>query len=380
MIRGRSFSLFLFLIVFVFIQSCDLYNPFQETTYTATPGSTATDTPTPTATDSPTDTVMDTPTPTDSATDTVTNTPTPTDSPTDTATDTPTLTDSPTDTSTDTPTPTNSPTDTATDTPTPTDSPTDTATDTPTPTCGGFTSDNFSDGDDCGWAKYGGTWSVVSGEYEVINDATIYKSVLNTTITSDIILEADIKLVSTGQTSLIFNASNPGIGNDALQGYAAGFDSTNSTVWAGKFNNDWTELDRVKLTDATANQKLISKVYGSENGYIFGVQSGQIYMEVNTPTHYELRCGSISSATWTHLAVTWKKGGHLTGYVNDTEAGRIAASPDSIVWNTPGGLYLGVASWDQVSFPATGEMDDIRIYNKELNSTQITELYNLPAD
>ncbi|MRN53684.1 family 16 glycoside hydrolase [Paenibacillus monticola] len=103
---------------------------------------------------------------------------------------------------------------------------------------------------DSGWVRYGGTWSVSGGSYNV-NSVSADKSLLTPYPSKmSYTLEGDIKLNNSGQGSLVFNVSNPAAGADLQKGYAAGIDSAGS-IWLGRFNNNWTSLQTVTASIAT---------------------------------------------------------------------------------------------------------------------------------
>ncbi|MED5019178.1 hypothetical protein P9847_17855 [Paenibacillus chibensis] len=103
---------------------------------------------------------------------------------------------------------------------------------------------------DNGWVRYGGTWSVSGGTYNV-NSVNADKSVLTPYPSKmNYTLEGDIKLNNAGQGSLIFNVTNPSTGADQQSGYGAGIDSA-GLVWLGRFNNGWTQLQSVNTAIAT---------------------------------------------------------------------------------------------------------------------------------
>lgn len=107
---------------------------------------------------------------------------------------------------------------------------------------------NFSANDN-GWTRYGGTWSVSGGNYNVTS-ASADKSVLTPWPSkASYTLEGDIKLNNAGQGSLIFNVSNPAAGADNFKGYGAGIDS-GGIVWLGKFNNSYTQLGQANVSIA----------------------------------------------------------------------------------------------------------------------------------
>ncbi|MEK3720218.1 family 43 glycosylhydrolase [Paenibacillus sp. FSL H8-0034] len=118
--------------------------------------------------------------------------------------------------------------------------------------------DNFDDGNDTGWTKYGGTWTVSGGQYNVASNPGA-KALLDTNFT-DLIYEADVTPGSTGNAGLVFRVSNPGTGTDAYQGYYAGLDVPNQKVLIGKANNNWTSLATASMS-LTANTKYHVKIF-----------------------------------------------------------------------------------------------------------------------
>ncbi|OCT15242.1 hypothetical protein A8709_14165 [Paenibacillus pectinilyticus] len=121
--------------------------------------------------------------------------------------------------------------------------------------------DNFEDGNDTGWTKYGGTWTVSGGQYNVASNPGA-KALLDTKF-SDLIYEADVTPGSTGDAGLVFRASNPGTGSDAYQGYYAGLDVPNQRVLIGKANNNWTQLATASMSLA-ANTKYHVKIVAQD--------------------------------------------------------------------------------------------------------------------
>ncbi|MBW4080313.1 sialidase family protein [Paenibacillus sp. S150] len=102
-------------------------------------------------------------------------------------------------------------------------------------------SDSFNDGDDTGWTKYEGAWSVSGGAYSV-NSTSAAKSIVSPYVSLvNYTAEADITLSNGGQASLIFDVTGPGNGTDSFKGYGAGID-TSGTVWLGRFNNNYSQL------------------------------------------------------------------------------------------------------------------------------------------
>gem|GEM_PF-319660 len=166
-------------------------------------------------------------------------------------------------------------------------------------------SDDFNDGNDNGWSKYGGTWSVASGAYSVTSssgDKAIvdpYVSLVNYSV------EADVKLNNAGQASMMFSASSPGTGADSFTGYAAGIDSGGS-VWLGKFNNNFTSLGSASATIATGTVYHLKVV--KTNGRIQVFLDGALKLDLTDNTYVKgtvgLRGGFGNSATFDNVVVT----------------------------------------------------------------------------
>lgn len=130
-------------------------------------------------------------------------------------------------------------------------------------TLSGAYSNDFAANDN-GWVRYGGTWAVSGGAYNLSSvnaDKSVltpYPSKMNYT------LEGDIRLNNAGQGSLVFNLTGPGTGADSQKGYAAGIDSAGE-VWLGRFNNNWTPLQTVATPIAVNSWYHMKVVVGSGN-------------------------------------------------------------------------------------------------------------------
>jgi PKD repeat protein len=144
----------------------------------------------------------------------------------------------------------------------------------------------------------------------------------------------------------------------------------------------------VYLANPTSDQKIVGKT-NVGNGYILGVRNGHLYPEIwnSQGTHYSAEWGptgggSIPANTWTHLAITWKTGGNLIGYINGTQVGNISAGSYPIKANTIP-LTIGIAPWDATSWPAEGRIDEVLFFPRSLSAAEIQEQaagrYN-PAD
>ncbi len=104
-------------------------------------------------------------------------------------------------------------------------------------------SDDFTDGDDSGWTRYGGNVAFVGGRYRLVNTGTYGKSITGDAFWTDGTLEADVMITTaTGDAGLMFRTTNPDYtGPDDAFGYYAGL-NPNGTVVLGKMANSWTPL------------------------------------------------------------------------------------------------------------------------------------------
>jgi len=76
--------------------------------------------------------------------------------------------------------------------------------------------------------------------------------------------------------------------------------------------------------------------------------------------------------TWHHYAVTYDSAGSITIYVDASE---IRSDPSAGTLDTTTNPWqFGRAEFDGEYYD--GDLDDIRYYNKELSSTEVSNLYN----
>ncbi|MFN7415313.1 MAG: LamG-like jellyroll fold domain-containing protein, partial [Dolichospermum sp.] len=178
-----------------------------------------------------------------------------------------------------------------------------------------------------------------------------------------------------------------GIGNDLLYGDGGtqtqvlrldGVDDYVSVVHSTSLNisQQITIEAWVKLANSALDQKIIGKTpVGS--GYVLGVGSGKLYpafwdCQGNLNTFQE---GQIASNQWTHIAVTWKQGENMIGYINGIEVGKTRASSNPLGTNNRN-LRMGVAPWDLNAFKVNGAIDEVRIWNVARSATDISNNLN----
>jgi len=80
----------------------------------------------------------------------------------------------------------------------------------------------------------------------------------------------------------------------------------------------------------------------------------------------------LSSSTYYHIVGTWSKGQNATVYLNGSSDGSESIGSTSIGDN--GSLYIGGNEND--NHQLNGLLDDLRIYDKELTSSEVSNWYN----
>lgn len=110
--------------------------------------------------------------------------------------------------------------------------------------------DDFQDGNDTGWTRYGGSVSFASGVYNLNNASTTGKSAW-VTPSANVTVESDVRIASGGgDAGLIFRATSLGAGADAMNGYYAGLNESGDTLVLGRMNGTWTQLASVPVSIA----------------------------------------------------------------------------------------------------------------------------------
>ena len=113
-----------------------------------------------------------------------------------------------------------------------------------------------------------------------------------------------------------------------------------------------------------------------DSGYLLGVSDGRLAPEIWdwAVQPYTAAWGTVLTGTWTHLAVTWRSGGDMIGYIDGQEVGRIPASAEPIRTNWQP-LRVGADSWDPGTSLVSGLIDEVVIFKRALSAEQVQDLY-----
>jgi hypothetical protein len=143
--------------------------------------------------------------------------------------------------------------------------------------------------------------------------------------------------------------------------------------------------------DHTADDQIIAKAVtgasqyrGIDFGFDNNLNSDRIYLslvsDASASNYMSARSdGNVTPGEWHHVAATYNGSGAYTGinlYIDgvpqtETDFGFGATLSGTILNNVP--VELG--SFDGGGAPLAGKLDDVRIYNRELNASEVQQLY-----
>lgn len=130
----------------------------------------------------------------------------------------------------------------------------------------------------------------------------------------------------------------------------------------------WVKVSQQSVND---NLKIFGKFGLDNTGYLFGKEASELYCEMWTPSHKEIKAGFMPPvAHWAHMVCTFAKNGKIKAYVNGILVGEQNAGSSGIATST-NNLIIGIAPWDLASFQFFGSLDNVRIWNKELSAEEV---------
>lgn len=146
--------------------------------------------------------------------------------------------------------------------------------------------------------------------------------------------------------------------------------------------NELTIEAWLQPNDPAWNQKILGKLNPSFNsGYMLAIDQGKIYPEIWNPSGNDLLHGFMPPVPtpyyWVHLAITFKAGDKLIGYINGIEVGQKTITANPITTNT-NNLIIGIAPWDLMNFQYFGEIDEVRLWNVARTHQEILDNMYLP--
>jgi len=162
------------------------------------------------------------------------------------------------------------------------------------------------------------------------------------------------------------------------------FDGSNDGVNVPHDNslNVGTELSVAAFVNPntlSGNVPVVTKTNFNDSGkgeWFFGSEtSGQVIFFLANGNGQEKfdSASTISTSVWSHIVITAKIGGPVTAYIDGVDAGVDSGMTDfGSDFNSSIDLEIGRSPLQFFD----GRIDDVRIYNKELSSGEVSNLYN----
>lgn len=140
----------------------------------------------------------------------------------------------------------------------------------------------------------------------------------------------------------------------------------------------------IKAAPTSPHDVILSKGASSSTvaGYWFSVTSvGKLDLYISDGTNYIVLDGGtyatstavVADGTWHHVGFTWNPNRGVEFYVD----GRLDSfHPATASTSIEGNTILLVGGWSSSTFTVSGSLDDVRIYNRALSPSEVTQLYN----
>jgi uncharacterized protein YjdB len=164
-------------------------------------------------------------------------------------------------------------------------------------------------------------------------------------------------------------------------GMAARFNTTTGSYGSVSHNSSVDLKEELTIAawirpNAVENKGILTKLSG--DGYEFRIFSdGKLEFRINRQTSgtaYRLKSNQnyvADGSTWMHVAATFN-GTKSSIYINGVEDNSATFSPIQIISNTADLVIGAVATGNRWN----GDLDDVRLYGRALNGTEILELFN----
>jgi hypothetical protein len=127
----------------------------------------------------------------------------------------------------------------------------------------------------------------------------------------------------------------------------------------------------------TSSAFILDKYFHTENAwgvYIHGVAGLRIWDDIAGADSY-IYSTPVPVNEWVHMCAGINASQNNFLYVNGALRGDSIAAADTWSSVSPSDFYIGRRGNDTLYF--TGDIDDVRIYNRELSVEEVQQLYNL---
>lgn len=183
-----------------------------------------------------------------------------------------------------------------------------------------------------------------------------------------------VDLSTNDNSGTVNNSPTRGVaGRGGLQAYS--FDGTDDWIDPGTFSNfsqftisfwsyhdDVSDSEQEKLIRLSENNQIKLEEPG-DGTFVFGIYDGSSWTDISA---------SVSNNVWTYWTATWD-GSNMELFKNGSSQGTETESTNYSSSNN-GDAIARAGSFDQEYF--SGNLCDVRIYNRVLSSAEISTLYN----
>lgn len=241
-----------------------------------------------------------------------------------------------------------------------------------------------------------------AGTYSITNPADIIEKVLNNIGISSTRLKIDNNLIAywsfdegSGSTIIdnssnnhtVYTYGNP-IWSTGVVGNCLEFSSSSHYAkTAVTFNyptsqisiSCWVKVNALKQYNDIVLHRWLDKIgtwilFASSVGTYFGISS----TGSSTGQHLSLSTATIDDGNFHHVVGTYD-GTNVRIYIDSTcGSSGYWATPLSVTLDNTSDVVVGGRAYPSMNY-MDGHIDEVRIYNKSLSSTEIDELYNYPA-
>ncbi|MFA5165406.1 MAG: LamG domain-containing protein [Candidatus Omnitrophota bacterium] len=171
---------------------------------------------------------------------------------------------------------------------------------------------------------------------------------------------------------------------DGISGKALRFDGTNDRVVTTRQNPTTAMSVSVWCKTSAVVGRLVSQYFAGDIGFILGIGSatnGKPRFRVSSDgaTLIALEASStVNDGAWHHIVGVFVGSTSLKIYIDAADAGTNTTSIPASIYASTKSITIGSDPANAINF--TGDIDEVRIYNRALTQAEITWLYAHPSD
>ena len=167
-------------------------------------------------------------------------------------------------------------------------------------------------------------------------------------------------------------------------GQAASFNGSSSNVDIGSFGSVFQQNFTVSLWFNLNSLSALNNLFSSQDDYYTYIMARndtnkvQAQVEIAPSTAYAINSGTITTNTWYHAVITVSSTDGFKFYMNNELQGTESAATGNLQ-TMSGNSFIGAyqsTTPGTFEYPTDGKIDQVRVFNKALSSSEVTTLYN----